>query len=71
MSKLLRYQNSDERLETIKVKHQELEDGIGDAFFAFCRLANQLEVDIETAFNQVKDKIQQRYNSDHPESVKK
>jgi len=32
-------------------------DGIGDLFFGLCRLANQLGVDIEGAFNLGKKEI--------------
>ena len=42
-------------------------DGIGDLFFGTCRLANQLGVDIEDAFNLVKKEILAKYNHKGPE----
>lgn len=61
MSSLLRYKNKEQRIEAIKENHEELKDGIGDLFFATCRLANQLGVDIEQAFNEVKNEILKKY----------
>jgi NTP pyrophosphatase (non-canonical NTP hydrolase) len=61
MSRLLRYKDLDERKQALKEHHDELEDGIGDLFFALCRLSNQLNVDIEEAFNMVKLQIKNRY----------
>lgn len=43
-------------------------DGIGDLFFATCRLANQLGVDIEDAFNMVSKEILEKYNHKNPEN---
>jgi NTP pyrophosphatase (non-canonical NTP hydrolase) len=63
MSRLLRYKNLEERKETLTEKHEELKDGIGDIFFALCRLSNQLNVDIEEAFNMVKNQIAERYKN--------
>jgi NTP pyrophosphatase (non-canonical NTP hydrolase) len=71
MSKILRYKNLEERQQAIIDQHQELLDGMGDLFFAMCRLANQLNVDVTEAFNLVKDRIEARYTDQHPESVKK
>jgi uncharacterized protein YabN with tetrapyrrole methylase and pyrophosphatase domain len=61
MSKLLRYKNKEERHSVIQEKKDEFKDGIGDLFFATCRLANQLDVDIEECFHYVKDRINKRF----------
>lgn len=62
MSQHLRYKSKRERQEFVK-KHKEIfVDGIGDLFFALCRLANQLDVDVDEAFNVVKDEILLKYN---------
>lgn len=63
MSKHLRYKTEAEKIEYIKQHKEIFIDGIGDLFFALCRLANQLEVDIEQAFNFVKDSITVKYAS--------
>ena len=62
MSKLLRYKNEEERKIAIKENKEAFKDGVGDLFFALCRLANQLDVDVEDAFNMAKDSILSRYN---------
>lgn len=62
MSQHLRYKNEKERIQTIKEKHEVFKDGIGDLFFGTCRLANQLGVDIEEAFNMVQKEILAKYN---------
>lgn len=67
MSQHLRYKNEDKRVQTIKEKKSIFVDGIGDLFFALCRLANQLDVDIEEAFNIVKTEILAKYNHKNPE----
>lgn len=61
MSGLLRYKNGEERVRIIEQKKVEFEDGIGDLFFGVCRLANQLNVDVEEACNLVKEKIVKKY----------
>lgn len=61
MSKHLRYKTEDERKILIKARKEVFADGIGDLFFALCRLANQLDVDIEDAFNMVHPHITSRY----------
>ena len=68
MSQHLRYKSEKERIQTIKEKKEIFKDGIGDLFFATCRLANQLNVDIENAFNMVKTEILAKYNHKNPEN---
>jgi NTP pyrophosphatase (non-canonical NTP hydrolase) len=62
MSQHLRYKSEKERIKTIREKKEVFKDGIGDLFFAMCRLANQLEVDVEGAFNMVQKEILAKYN---------
>lgn len=62
MSQYLRYKSEKERIKIVKDKKEIFVDGIGDLFFGTCRLANQLDVDIEEAFNLVKDEILDKYN---------
>jgi len=45
-------------------------DGIGDLFFGLCRLANQLDVDVEEAFSLVKTQIFEKYSEKGDESNK-
>jgi len=61
MSQLLRYKTEEERIQIIQEKKEEFVDGIGDLFFAMCRLANQIDVDIDEAFNMVQKSILKRY----------
>ena len=68
MSQHLRYKTEEERIQTIKDKKEIFKDGIGDLFFATCRLANQLGVDIEEAFNMVKTEILAKYNHKNAEN---
>ncbi|HLC68104.1 MAG TPA: hypothetical protein VJI12_04475 [archaeon] len=62
MSKHLRYKELHERKEIIKEKSDVFEDGIGDLLFVSLRLANQLNVDAEKAFEKVSKNIIGRYN---------
>ncbi|MAF99165.1 MAG: hypothetical protein CMH61_00990 [Nanoarchaeota archaeon] len=61
MSKLLRYKNKEERLNVIQQQKDHFKDGIGDLFFATCRLANQLDIDITEAFDYVKERISKKF----------
>lgn len=62
MSKLLRYKNQEERIRIIQEKKDDFKDGIGDLFFALCRLSNQLGVDLEDSFYYVKDRIVKKFD---------
>ncbi|MCX6814913.1 MAG: hypothetical protein NTY20_04675 [Candidatus Aenigmarchaeota archaeon] len=68
MSKHLRYKSEKERIKFVKENKEIFVDGIGDLFFGLCRLANQLNVDVEEAFNYVKDSIPKKYNHKGPEN---
>ena len=68
MSQYLRYKSEEERIALIREKKEVFVDGIGDLFFGLCRLANQLGVDIEEAFNLVKTEILSKYNHKNPEN---
>lgn len=62
MSQYLRYKSRKECERIIREKRDVFIDGIGDLFFALCRLANQLGVDIEDAFDFVKGNILKKYD---------
>ena len=68
MSQYLRYRSEEERIQIIKEKHQVFKDGIGDLFFGMCRLANQLGVDMEEAFNMVQHEILNKYKDNNTET---
>ena len=68
MSQHLRYKTEKERVKFVRQNKEIFVDGIGDLFFALCRLANQLGVDIEEAFNLVKEEILSKYNHRKPEN---
>lgn len=67
MSQHLRYKSEEERVALVKEKKGMFVDGIGDLLFGICRLANQLGVDVEEAFNMVKDEILSKYDHKNPE----
>jgi len=68
MSQHLRYKSEEERIQFVKENKEIFKDGIGDLFFATCRLANQLDVDIEDAFNMVKKEILEKYDHKNAEN---
>ena len=68
MSQHLRYKNEEERIEFFNKNKMIFKDGIGDLFFGTCRLANQLGVDIEEAFEMVSKEILAKYNHKNPEN---
>jgi NTP pyrophosphatase (non-canonical NTP hydrolase) len=55
-------------IKTIKENHLAFKDGVGDLFFGLCRLANQVDVDIEEAFNMVQKEILEKYNHKNAEN---
>lgn len=61
MSSLLRYKSEKEMRKTLHARREDFVDGVGDLFFGLCRLANQLEVDIEEAFNFVHPRITRKF----------
>ncbi len=68
MSQYLRYKDEAERIDFVKNNKMIFKDGIGDLFFGTCRLANQLGVDIEEAFEMVSKEILEKYNHKNPEN---
>jgi NTP pyrophosphatase (non-canonical NTP hydrolase) len=68
MSQHLRYKSAEERQKFVNENKEIFKDGIGDLFFGTCRLANQLGVDVEEAFNMVKTEILAKYNHKNPEN---
>lgn len=69
MSHHLRYKSEEERIKFVEENKMIFKDGIGDLFFALCRLANELNVDVEEAFNMVKEEIFAKYK-DKREDIK-
>ncbi len=61
MSQHIRYKTRKEAEEFVKKNGRIFEDGIGDLTFALCRLANQLGVDMEKAFNLSQKEILGKY----------
>jgi NTP pyrophosphatase (non-canonical NTP hydrolase) len=68
MSQHLRYKSEEERIKYVEENKAIFIDGVGDLFFGTCRLANQLGVDIEEAFNLVKKEILEKYNHKNSEN---
>jgi NTP pyrophosphatase (non-canonical NTP hydrolase) len=68
MSQHLRYKSEEERIKFVRDNNLIFKDGIGDLFFALCRLANQLEVDVEDAFNMVQKEILKKYDHKNAEN---
>ncbi|MFH0828915.1 MAG: hypothetical protein V1907_01925 [Candidatus Kerfeldbacteria bacterium] len=68
MSQHLRYKSEKERVAFVKKHTMIFKDGIGDLFFALCRLSNQLNIDIEEAFNMVAKDILGKYHHTKPEN---
>ena len=70
MSQHLRYKSREDMESYIKENKEVFVDGVGDTLFALCRLANQLGVDMEEAFNIVKTRIFAKYDNSEKESNK-
>jgi len=68
MPQHLRYKSEKERIAFTRKHASIFKDGVGDLFFALCRLSNQLGVDIEDAFNMVAKDILRKYNHTNPEN---
>ena len=62
MSRLLRYKNKEERISVINQEKEKFKDGVGDLFFALCRLSNQLDIDLVEAFEHVKNRLTQKFD---------
>ncbi len=71
MSKHLRYKTEEERISYIKNNKDIFTDGIGDLFFALCRLANQLDVNVEDAFEMAKGEFLKKYDKKASEAKPK
>lgn len=67
MSQHLRYKSMDEKKQIVQQKKDYFTKEMGDLFFGMCRLANQLGLDIEEGFNQVKEKIVLKYANEKKE----
>ncbi len=67
MSQHLRYKSEPERVSYVTTHPEIFKDGVGDLFFGLCRLANQLNVDVQDAFNMVATEILAKYDHQNPE----
>jgi hypothetical protein len=63
MSQHLRYKSKKECAKFVKENKEIFIDGVGDLFFGLCRLANQLDVDVEDAFNFASNHILKKYKN--------
>lgn len=63
MSQHLRYKSKSECAKFVKDNKEIFIDGVGDLFFGLCRLANQLNVDVEEAFNFAADHVLEKYKN--------
>lgn len=57
----LKYKTDEEKKEYIETHQSHFDQGIGNLLFAFIRLANQLNVNVEHAFNKSKDNILSKF----------
>ncbi|MBI2232293.1 MAG: hypothetical protein HYU56_00060 [Candidatus Aenigmarchaeota archaeon] len=69
MSRYLRYKNLNERKKMLEERKEIFEDGVGDLLFGILRLANQLDVDAEEAFELTHKKIIEKYNGKKEDKV--
>lgn len=68
MSQHLRYKSKKEAAKFVKENKEIFVDGIGDLLFGLCRLANQLNVDVEEAFNFASSHVLKKYRKVGKES---
>ncbi len=68
MSKHLLYKSEEDRIEIVKENRDLFTKEFGDLLFGSIRLANQLGVDAEDAFNLAKEKVFNKYNNKEPEN---
>jgi len=61
MSQHLRYKSEQERIDYISNNKDYFTAEMGDLLFGICRLANQLDIDLEAGFNLTKEKAEQKY----------
>ena len=69
ISRHLRYKELEERKRTLVEKQGAFEDGIGDLLFGTLRLANQLGVDAEKAFEKSSKDVIDKYKGRKEEKV--
>jgi len=63
MSKHLLYKSEEERIKIVKENQDLFVSEFGDLIFGAIRLANQLGVDVEEAFNKAKEKVLAKYST--------
>ncbi len=61
MSRHLRYKSEQERIDFVKTNKELFTSEMGDLFFGLCRLANQLNIDLEEGFKQTAEKVKAKY----------
>lgn len=61
MSRHLRYKSAEERIQFVFENKDLFEGEMGDLFFALCRLANQLGIDLEEGFEKTYQKVLKKY----------
>jgi NTP pyrophosphatase (non-canonical NTP hydrolase) len=62
MSQYLRYMDEDGRKMSVEKNRVVFEDGIGDLMFSVLRLANQLGIDVEKAFETSRAEVERKYS---------
>jgi NTP pyrophosphatase (non-canonical NTP hydrolase) len=67
MSRHLRYKTEEERIAFVQENKDLFEKEMGDLLFAVCRLANQLDVNLENGFTATHEKVLKKYSGNKPE----
>jgi len=61
ISQHLRYKSESERIDYVKNNKDYFIAEMGDLLFGVCRLANQLDVNLEDGFKRTKEKAELKY----------
>ncbi len=69
MSQHLRYKSEADRIDYVKNNKDYFIAEMGDLLFGICRLANQLDVNLEQGFNLTKDKASKKYQSETESNI--
>lgn len=68
VSQYLRYKSKEERIIFVKDNSDLFTEEMGDVMFGLCRLANQLNIDLNDGFEMTKEKVFKKYNDKKAES---
>ena len=68
MSRHLRYKSEADRIKFVADNKKIFVHEMGDLIFGTCRLANQLGVSLEQAFNEAQARILAKYSEKKPET---